>query len=139
MRLIFVILVAFVGFVCILLFASTVATFPFRRTIDRNIKFARLFWAVIKLWRNDDFLRNLDDVDRYDTNKLFVDDALMEKEYFAKHPNDRPFRDCVDSAMSFVSNTSSLSSLFSSSSSSSIYRNWWNRCLTTRTRNVSDD
>lgn len=137
MRLIFVLLIAFLAFVVCLLFIAWMNAIPFRRTIDRNIHFVRLFWSIVDLWRRKSFLKNISDLDQYDIDTLNKDDARLEHEYFTKISSSvsSPKLQLSSSSPSF---DRSLSKCLSSVQSvvSLAYNDWWRHCVTTRTRTI---
>lgn len=117
----YILLIVCITFICVWLFVALVNTIPVRRTINRNIKFVRLFFDIVKLWRNKNFVRNIAELDLYDVDTLNKDDKQMELKYFAQSYLDRSLPGCLsDVTMLGLSH----------------YNERWRHCITTRTRTV---
>lgn len=125
MSLIRIILAVCIIFVLLLIFLVFFTKISFRQTIDRNIKFIRLFWSIVNLWRNKKFLINLSEIDQKSVDELNREDATLEREYLSSASNrDRSLCECFANIDIDGKNMLNL------------YKYWWKTCITTRTRRL---
>lgn len=119
-----ILLISCIIFVCIIVVVTIVTKVSFRQTIGRNIKFMRLFWNIVNLWRDKKFLTNLSQIDEKTLVELNRDDVELEIRHLSS-TTDRSLRECLTDAASK-----------NNLSSTTAYERWWRKCVTTRTRIV---
>lgn len=121
------------------LFRYSISSLPITHTLRRNVTIARMLIYMAQLMNDQSFVKGMQprpgmEIDEKTVAEYDVRDVQLEKEYFAKQtsqPSERniPLNDCLNEFQK---------KLYENGNSKQLYFNWWNRCITSRTR-VADD